>query len=205
MYAGWIKNIVRCGLKNNYSNDYILQTHINNFFFSGKNTQNQIPYTTHTSNGFFFREKCPKSNARLLSVNFFSGKNTKNQIHKANPDTHNCNISIYFFFVHQVYAIPLGGMLTRMPFTTGGSGSTYIYGYVDSNFKTGMTKEECLKFVANGQFGFPQLTSDVLCFMCIGSLADNQWSNQGNKQTRTKTETLNLNKTKFCELNKKKN
>lgn len=50
----------------------------------------------------------------------------------------------------QVYAIPLGGMLTRMPFTTGGSGSTYIYGYVDSNFKTGMTKEECLKFVANG-------------------------------------------------------
>lgn len=102
-------------------------------FFSGKNTQNQIPYTTHTSNGFFF-----------------SGKNAQNQIHKANPDTHNCNILIYFFIVHQVYAIPLGGMLTRMPFTTGGSGSTYIYGYVDSNFKTGMTKEECLKFVANG-------------------------------------------------------
>ncbi|XP_061163168.1 proteasome subunit beta type-6-like [Saccostrea echinata] len=50
----------------------------------------------------------------------------------------------------QVFGIPLGGMLTRMPFTTGGSGSTYIYGYVDSNFKTGMSKEECLKFVANG-------------------------------------------------------
>ncbi|KAL5013378.1 hypothetical protein ScPMuIL_007648 [Solemya velum] len=46
----------------------------------------------------------------------------------------------------QVYAIPLGGMISRQPFTTGGSGSTYIYGYVDSNFKTGMTKEECLKF-----------------------------------------------------------
>lgn len=88
---------------------------------------------------------------RLISImGFFSGKNTQNQIHKANPDTHNCNILIYFFIVHQVYAIPLGGMLTRMPFTTGGSGSTYIYGYVDSNFKTGMTKEECLKFVANG-------------------------------------------------------
>lgn len=129
-------------------------------FFSGKNTQNQIPYTTHTSNGvFFFREKCPKSNTQ--------SKPRYPQLQYINR----------FFFVHQVYAIPLGGMLTRMPFTTGGSGSTYIYGYVDSNFKTGMTKEECLKFVANGQFGFPQLTSDVLCFMCIGSLADNQWSN----------------------------
>lgn len=63
-----------------------------------------------------------------------------------------------------------------MPFTTGGSGSTYIYGYVDANFKTGMTKEECLKFVANGKFGYPQLTSIVLYFMFIGSLADNQWS-----------------------------
>ncbi|XP_048772380.1 proteasome subunit beta type-6-like [Ostrea edulis] len=50
----------------------------------------------------------------------------------------------------QVFGIPLGGMLTRMPFSTGGSGSTYIYGYVDSNFKPGMTKEECLKFVSNG-------------------------------------------------------
>ncbi|KAK3105308.1 hypothetical protein FSP39_022201 [Pinctada imbricata] len=50
----------------------------------------------------------------------------------------------------QVFTVPLGGMLTRMPFATGGSGSTYIYGYVDSNFKEGMKKEECLKFVANG-------------------------------------------------------
>ena len=46
--------------------------------------------------------------------------------------------------------MPLGGMLTRMPFATGGSGSTYVYGYVDSNFKEDMTKEECLKFVSQG-------------------------------------------------------
>ena len=45
-------------------------------------------------------------------------------------------------------------MLTRMPFSTGGSGSTYIYGYVDGNFKPGMTKEECLKFVSNSRFFF---------------------------------------------------
>ena len=50
--------------------------------------------------------------------------------------------------------MPLGGMLTRMPFATGGSGSTYVYGYVDSNFKEGMTKEECLKFVSNGKHCF---------------------------------------------------
>uniref|UniRef100_A0A672K9K8 Proteasome subunit beta n=1 Tax=Sinocyclocheilus grahami TaxID=75366 RepID=A0A672K9K8_SINGR len=29
-----------------------------------------------------------------------------------------------------------------------GSGSSYIYGYVDSNYRAGMSKEECLKFTA---------------------------------------------------------
>ena len=38
-------------------------------------------------------------------------------------------------------------MLVRQPFAIGGSGSTYIYGYCDSQFKHGMTKEECLSFV----------------------------------------------------------
>jgi len=46
----------------------------------------------------------------------------------------------------QVYCIPLGGMLVRQPFAIGGSGSTYVYGYVDSNFKEGMQKEECVEF-----------------------------------------------------------
>lgn len=100
--------------------------------------------------GFFFREKCPKSNARLLSVNFFFREKYQKSNTHSKPRYPQLQYINRFFFVHQVYAIPLGGMLTRMPFTTGGSGSTYIYGYVDSNFKTGMTKEECLKFVANG-------------------------------------------------------
>ncbi|KAM8952632.1 proteasome subunit beta type-9 [Pelodytes ibericus] len=45
----------------------------------------------------------------------------------------------------QVYGT-LGGMITRQPFAIGGSGSTYIYGYVDSAFKPGMSKEECERF-----------------------------------------------------------
>lgn len=49
----------------------------------------------------------------------------------------------------QVYTIPLGGMCIRQPFTIGGSGSTYIYGYCDANFRLGMTREECLTFVKN--------------------------------------------------------
>ncbi|XP_077510420.1 proteasome subunit beta type-6-like [Amblyomma americanum] len=49
----------------------------------------------------------------------------------------------------QVYMVPLGGMLMRQPVAMGGSGSTYLYGYVDANYKSGMTKEECLKFVTD--------------------------------------------------------
>ena len=30
-----------------------------------------------------------------------------------------------------------------------GSGSTYIYGYCDSQFKRGMSREECIQFVKN--------------------------------------------------------
>ncbi|XP_066915582.1 proteasome subunit beta type-6-like [Clytia hemisphaerica] len=47
----------------------------------------------------------------------------------------------------QVYSIPIGGMLVRQPFTIGGSGSTYLYGHCDYNFKKGMSKEDCVKFV----------------------------------------------------------
>lgn len=49
----------------------------------------------------------------------------------------------------QVYSIPLGGMLVRQPVSIGGSGSTYVYGYVDANFKEGMTQDQCVDFVTN--------------------------------------------------------
>ena len=47
----------------------------------------------------------------------------------------------------QVYTVPLGGSVMRQPFSIGGSGSTYIYGHCDAEYKPGMTKEECLDFV----------------------------------------------------------
>ena len=60
--------------------------------------------------------------------------------------------------------LPLSGPLHSSPFlsfspppfpstfsATQGSGSTYIYGHCDANFKPGMTKDECLHFVTNGK------------------------------------------------------
>lgn len=46
----------------------------------------------------------------------------------------------------QVFTVPIGGMLVRQPVAVGGSGSSYIYGFVDSNYKPGMNKQECLRF-----------------------------------------------------------
>ena len=53
-----------------------------------------------------------------------------------------------------VYSIPLGGSLHKKPFTIGGSGSTYIYGYCDAAYKEGMNQEEAIDFVKNGIFSF---------------------------------------------------
>ena len=61
--------------------------------------------------------------------------------------------------VCQVYSIPLGGMCVQQSCAIGGSGSSYIYGYVDANFKKNMTKEECEQFVKTG----------------MSALSSNQW------------------------------
>lgn len=47
----------------------------------------------------------------------------------------------------QVYSIPLGGSLHKQPYSIGGSGSTYIYGYCDANWKEGMEEAEAVDFV----------------------------------------------------------
>lgn len=47
----------------------------------------------------------------------------------------------------QVYSVPVGGMISREKIAIGGSGSTYIYGFVDSQYKTDMSKEECCNLV----------------------------------------------------------
>jgi|TARA_B100000524_G_scaffold301421_2_gene176145 20S proteasome subunit beta 1 len=47
----------------------------------------------------------------------------------------------------QVFALPIGGALMERPYATGGSGSTYIYGFCDAYFKPGMSKEQSEEFV----------------------------------------------------------
>jgi len=47
----------------------------------------------------------------------------------------------------EIYTIPLGGSLHKQPYAIGGSGSTYIYGYCDSNWREGFTEEEAIGFV----------------------------------------------------------
>uniref|UniRef100_A0A3Q2P686 Proteasome 20S subunit beta 6 n=1 Tax=Fundulus heteroclitus TaxID=8078 RepID=A0A3Q2P686_FUNHE len=49
----------------------------------------------------------------------------------------------------QVYCVPIGGMLVRQPVAVGGSGSTYVYGFMDSNYKAGLNKEQCLELTAS--------------------------------------------------------
>ena len=48
----------------------------------------------------------------------------------------------------KVFSVPLGGSCHQQPFAIGGSGSTYIYGWCDANYKAGMSEKECLEFVS---------------------------------------------------------
>ena len=75
----------------------------------------------------------------------------------------------------QVYAIPLGGSMVKQPFAigkraflsfvaaaefgAGGSGSTYIYGWVDANYREGMA----LRHV------FWLLSQHLCCCCCFNS------------------------------------
>ena len=47
----------------------------------------------------------------------------------------------------EVYSIPLGGYVHKQPYAIAGSGSAFIYGYCDKNFKENMTKEETVDFM----------------------------------------------------------
>lgn len=60
-----------------------------------------------------------------------------------------------------MYVVSLGGMLLRQPVTIGGSGSTYIYGYVDAKYKPNMSREECLQFATNGTVGIIYFCSQI--------------------------------------------
>eukprot|EP00461_Guttulinopsis_vulgaris_P002247 UN02248 len=45
-----------------------------------------------------------------------------------------------------VYSINLGGSCAKHPYTISGSGSGFIYGFCDANFKENMTRDECIEF-----------------------------------------------------------
>ncbi|KAF8428136.1 nucleophile aminohydrolase [Tirmania nivea] len=47
----------------------------------------------------------------------------------------------------EVYNVLLGGSLHKTPYAISGSGSTYIFGYCDSNWKDDMNEEEAVAFV----------------------------------------------------------
>ncbi|EXC32764.1 Proteasome subunit beta type-6 [Morus notabilis] len=46
----------------------------------------------------------------------------------------------------KIYGIPLGGTIIEQPFSIGGSGSSYLYGFFDQAWKEGMTKDEAELF-----------------------------------------------------------
>ena len=42
------------------------------------------------------------------------------------------------------------GACVKERYAIGGSGSSYIYGYCDANFREGMTRQEAIDFVTKG-------------------------------------------------------
>lgn len=52
----------------------------------------------------------------------------------------------------QVYQIPLGGMCIRRPYGIGGSGSSYVYGFIREFFREGMNRNETVEFVKKGNY-----------------------------------------------------
>jgi len=46
-----------------------------------------------------------------------------------------------------VYQITQGGSLLKVPFALSGSGGTYIYGWMDSNFRPDMSRDEARTFI----------------------------------------------------------
>ncbi|XP_073043879.1 proteasome subunit beta type-6 [Primulina eburnea] len=47
----------------------------------------------------------------------------------------------------KIYGVPLGGTLLDLPFTIGGSGSSYLYGFFDQAWKAGMSQSEAEQLV----------------------------------------------------------
>ncbi|KAK6455855.1 nucleophile aminohydrolase [Scheffersomyces xylosifermentans] len=46
-----------------------------------------------------------------------------------------------------VYSIPIGGSIHKQDYAIAGSGSTFIYGWCNENFKQEMEQDECVAFI----------------------------------------------------------
>ncbi|KAI0463538.1 Proteasome subunit beta type-1 [Komagataella kurtzmanii] len=46
-----------------------------------------------------------------------------------------------------IYSIPIGGSIHKQEYAIAGSGSTFIYGYCNKNFKSNMTRDETVDFI----------------------------------------------------------
>jgi 20S proteasome subunit beta 1 len=47
----------------------------------------------------------------------------------------------------QIYSVGLGGTVSRQEIALSGSGSAFIYGFCDTNFRSKMSKQECRDFI----------------------------------------------------------
>ena len=105
----------------------------------------------------------PKSNIFIPILLFFTVLApllSSSLFHYSHPFLHASTSLFHFFYL--LITLPLlssslshfssfpGGTLMKQKFALGGSGSTYIYGLVDSTYRDGMTKQECQTFVKNG-------------------------------------------------------
>lgn len=54
--------------------------------------------------------------------------------------------------IFQVYSVLVSGTIVQQNISIGGSGSSYLYGFMDSQYRDGMTQEECENLVLNGMF-----------------------------------------------------
>lgn len=63
----------------------------------------------------------------------------------------------------QVYQVPLGGMCIRREYAIGGSGSSYVHGFIREFYRPGMSRQETVEFVKKG-------TTFILIFIVLSHI-----------------------------------
>ena len=90
----------------------------------------QLPYGEKPSTRIaanIFQELCYNNNDSLTAGIICAGYDKKNK--------------------GSVYLIPIGGSIHEQEYAIAGSGSTFIYGWCNENFKPEMEKDDCVQFI----------------------------------------------------------